>query len=413
VPQKKEGELQMSQPDSGQRPNPPVGGLYGPPGHATGRAAGPPAAPRRSRRFPARWIAVAVVLLAAVGAVTVIAVAGTGAGRRPAAGGPAAGAARGPAGTARPGLAGSGVPLATAGQPPAITRAQARQVLSRFWRVNNQANAQRSDALLGTIEAGSSYRLDAGAYRFDRASNPAGSGYAALALLRAAYYIPRQPLRAAYPHWFAAAVSYVPLGSPPGPAGSQYLLFSQASPGAAWKDVLEPGLLPAGSPAPRIAAGAGGYATAASPGPAADAAGLGIAPGRIGPVTAAALDHARTAAITAPAGLADLHDQAFWRSRLPAGSAASDAHQAGPGPVFGLRTSGGGAIVFYTVTAQLTLAPPHGQALRLEIPGYYNPGQAQTLVRTRYAEQFAAYDPPPGQGGPRIIADASGITSRG
>jgi hypothetical protein len=292
---------------------------------------------------------------------------------------------------------------------PAITRTEAQRILSRYWRINNQANRQRSSALLGTIEAGSSYRLDIGAYRFQRAASPSGSGYVPFAPVRAEYYIPRQSARGGWPHWFAAAVTYAALASPQHATGSGYLLFTQVTPGSAWKEVLEPYTLQGSGPGPVIATDAQGYATAVST---AAGSGLAIAPGQIGPFTAAALDGTGPAALTVPANLADLRDKAFWRSRLPATATVTDTHLPASGPVFGLRTVNGGALLFYPMTARLTLAPPAGQTFRLAVPGYYSPSQTLTIARIGYVEQFAAYDPPGGQGIPHIAADASSIAAR-
>jgi hypothetical protein len=307
---------------------------------------------------------------------------------------------------------GTGV-MAGGGQPPpapgpAVTVKQAEQVVSHYWKVNNEANEQRSDSLLGSIEAGGSYRMDAGAYRFDRASNPSGAGYVPFAASRTAYYIPRQPAGASYPHWFAVAVTVADLASPQQPTGSGYLVFSQASPGATWKDTAEPDTVAGSGPAPQIATDAQGYATQVT-GP----AGLSIAPGDISQLTASALDSPGTAAVKVPGNLADELDEAYWRSRLPAGSTDSDKHQAGAGPVFGLRTKDGGAVLFYAVSAQLTLAPPSGETFELEIPGYYSSSQTLTSADVRYIEQFAAYVPAAGRSGWQVVADVSSIASRG
>jgi hypothetical protein len=368
---------------------------------------GPPSY-HRGRRFPVRLAVTAGVAAAAVAAITVLVIPRHAAislspTANPAAGtgqrGSSASTGTEPAATASP---------ATGPAAATITRTGAQRILSRWWRVNNQANEQRSDTLLGTIEAGTSYRLDIGGYRFERASNPSAAGYVPFAPVRAAYYIPRQPA-GEWPHWFLASVTYAALASPRHATGSGYLLFTQASPGAAWKEVFEPYTLPASGPAPFIATDAQGYATAVSP--AADD-GLAIAPGRIGPVTAASLDGTGPASLTGPANLADVRDKAFWQARLPATATVTDRHLAAPGPVFGLRTVGGGALLFYSMTAQLTLAPPPGQTFRLNIPGYFSPAQALTSARIGYIDQFAAYDPPAGQAAPRIAADASSIAAR-
>lgn len=208
-----------------------------------------------------------------------------------------------------------------------------------------------------------------------------------------------------------AAVTYADLATPQHPTGSGYLLFSQASAGTTWKDVLEPDVLTGRGPAPHIATDAQGYATAVSP--AANAGGLSIALDDINQVTATSLDNSSSATIKAPTNLTDLHDEAFWSARLPAGSTDTDNHQAGPGPVFGLRTKDGGTLLFYSVTAQLTLAPPPGETFELAIPGYYSPSQTLTSAEVGYLEQFASCDPPTGQTDPHIVADISSITSRG
>src|ERR1700758_2485552 len=79
----------------------------------------------------------------------------------------------------------------------AVTMAQATQVLANYTTANNTANAQRSDSVLGTIEPGSSYAVDAGLYRLQQAENVAT--YPAFGPQRAQYYIPRET---AYPRWF-------------------------------------------------------------------------------------------------------------------------------------------------------------------------------------------------------------------
>jgi hypothetical protein len=363
---------------------------------------------QRRRRFPVRLIVTAGVAVAAVAAITAFVIPRHGAIRLSPAANPSAGTGQhGSSASTGTGATAAPSPAATA---PAITRAEAQRLLSRWSRVNNQANEQRSDALLGTIEAGSSYRLDIGAYRFERASNPSTAGYEPFAPVRAAYYIPRQPANGGYPHWFLASVTYAALASPQHATGSGFLLFTQAGPGAAWKEVLEPYTLPGTGPAPFIATDAQGYAAAITP--AADN-GLAIAPGQIGQATAASLDGTGLPALAVPANLADVRDKAFWRARLPATGTVTDRHLAAPGPVFGLRTVTGGALLFYSMTARLTLAPPPGETFRLNIPGYFSPGQALTSARIGYIDQFAAYDPPAGQGAARIAADASSIAARG
>jgi hypothetical protein len=368
---------------------------YGPREPGPRRAAGH----RRARRFPWHAVTITALLLAAIAAVTVATFPHDGSGAP--AGGPGATATSGTGVTIGGGQSASA-------QRPAITKKQAKQVVSHYWEVNNEANEQRSDSLLGTVEEGSSYRMDTGAYRFDRASNPSGAGYAPFDATHTAYYIPWQSASAAYPHWFAVAVTIADLTSPQHPTGSGYLVFSQASPGASWKDVVEPDMVTGSGPTPQIATDAKGYATQVDDG----TSGLSIAPGKISPMTASALDNPGTATIKVPGTLADEMDEAHWRSRLPAGSTDSDKHQAGAGPVFGLRTKDGGAVLFYSVSAQLALATPPGHSFELDIPGYYSCSQTLTSADIGYIEQFAAYVPPAGHSGSQIVADVSSIASR-
>jgi len=282
----------------------------------------------------------------------------------------------------------------------ALTMAQAQQVLAGYTTANNQANAQRSDTELATIETASSYAIDAGIYRVQGAENAAP--YPAFGPQRALYYIPRQT-SAAYPRWFVVQVSNADLNNPKKVTGTEYLLFTQASPGAPWKNAIEPYLLP-GATVPQVALGADGLATPVSPA----ATSLAVSPARIGQLTAASLDGAGPVAV--PDNLADRLDQQFWRSKIPA-AAVTDQHATAGGQVFGLATAGGGALLFYAGTAELTLTPPQGEVMHLSVPGFFSPGQNLSRAGIGYLEQFAAYVPPRGGTGPRVVADYSGITA--
>jgi hypothetical protein len=296
-------------------------------------------------------------------------------------------------GTAAPG---------TAAPPAPLTMTEAQGVLAGYTSANNGANAQRNDALLATIETGTSYTIDAGIYRVQRAEQ--APPYPAFGPARARYYIPRQQ-SAAYPRWFVAQVANANLASPGKVTGTEYLLFTQAAPGATWKNAIEPYLVP-GATAPAIALGSDGLATAISP----DTTSLAVAPARLPGLTAASLDGAGP--LPDPGNLADRLDLEFWRAKLPAASVSGRHAPASGGQVFGLRTADGGALLFYTDAAELTLAPPPGNVLRLTIPGFYSSGQALSRAGIGYLEQFATYVPAHGGTGLRVIADYSGITSR-
>jgi hypothetical protein len=338
-----------------------------------------------------RWLVLALVVVAGAGVVAGLVLTGAN-----------------PAGQARATHSPSPAPLqvvppvlqtpqhTTTGQAP-LTMAQAKQVLAAYTAANNAANAERSDTTLATIETGSSYAVDAGIYRVQQAQNAAP--FPAFAPRRAQYYIPRET---AYPRWFAVQVTNARLASPKMVYGTEYLLFTQAAPGAPWKNAVEPYLL-SGTTAPSVALGADGLAT-----PVTAATPLSIPSGKIAQVTASSLDG--TGPVADPGNLSDLTDRGFWQRKLPT-SSVTDSHAPSAGGVYGLRTAGGGALLFYTDAAELTLTAPAGEVMHLTVPGYYSPGQALTRAKIGYLEQFAAYDPPPGGSGLRVLADYSGITS--
>jgi hypothetical protein len=186
--------------------------------------------------------------------------------------------------------------------------------------------------------------------------------------------------------------------------GAGYVLFTRAAKGAAWKNALEPYLLPGSGPPPFVETDAEGYAIEAAL--TGNDPNLSVPPGQIQEATAASLEGTADT-VKNPGNLADLQDQASFRPRLPDGSADTDRHYVS-GPIFGLKTVGGGALMFYGLTARLSLALPPGGALELGIPGYYSPSQTLTSATVTYVDQFATYIPR-GPASPRVVADASGV----
>src|SRR6516162_5184498 len=291
-------------------------------------------------------------------------------------------------------------PPARPADAAALTMTQAQQVLAGYTTANNQANAQRSGTMLATVETGSSFAIDTGLYRQQQAQH--ATPYPAFAPMRTLYYIPRQAA-ATYPHWFVAKVFNAYMSNPKKVTGTEYMLFTQTAPGAPWKNTIEPYML-SGASVPQITVGADGLAT---PVPAGTAS-LAVSPARIGQLTAASLDG--TGTLGDPGNLADRLDAIFWQSKVPAAS-ITDQHATAGGQVFGLATAGGGALLFYTDTAELTLTPPQGEVMHLSVPGFYSSGQALKTAGVGYLEQFATYVPPRGGTGLRVVADYSGITA--
>jgi hypothetical protein len=228
--------------------------------------------------------------------------------------------------------------------------------------VNNTANESRSDTLLETVEAGSSYSMDAGTYQMGRVTDPANRQYTAFTAQNATYYIPRQPA-GVYPRWFVVRVTYADLAAPQHGTGAGYVLFTQAAENAPWKNDLEPYMLPGTGPGPFIETDSHGYAIAAG---ASDEAGLSVTSAQIQEATAGSLDGS-SATVKNPGNLADLRDEAYFSGKLSAGSTDADKHSAS-GRVFALETVGGGVLAFYALTAQLTLAPRPARPSRSASP---------------------------------------------
>jgi hypothetical protein len=338
--------------------------------------------------------------------------AGTGSpGPRPAG---SASAGTGPAST---GSASTGSASTAPSTPAAgpLTMAQAKGVLAAYTTVNNDANAQHSGTMLASVESGSSYAIDTGLYQEQQAAGTAP--FPAFSPVQATYYIPRDE-PAGGPRWFVVQVANAFDSNQEKVTSNEYLLFTQSAAGGAWQDTIEPYLL-SGASAPRVAVGADGLATAAGP----DAPSVTVPPSQLPAATAASLDGTDASgagtstgngAVAGPGNLADLADQKFWQGKVPGGT-VTDTHTAAAGAdgqEFALLTADGGALVFYTDAAQLTITPPAGTTLRLSIAGFYSPSQALSVAGVSYLEQFAAYDPPAGGGAPRVVADYSGITGK-
>ena len=288
-----------------------------------------------------------------------------------------------------------------------ITKAQAQSVVAGYTTANNSANAQRNATRLATIETGSSFAIDAGLYQMQQAAGSAA--YPAFGPVQTTYYIPRNE-PAGGPRWFVVQVANAFFSSPKRVTNTEYLLFTQATPVSPWLNSIEPYVL-SGANGPRIAVGADGFTTAV----AATATSAAVPPGRLATLTAASLDGTATgpAAVAGPGNLADRSAQQSWRGKLP-GATVTDTHAASNDGQFALLTASGGALVFYTDTAQLTITPPAGSMLNLAVPGFYSAAQPLTRAGLRYLDQFAAYDPPASQhaGAPSIVADYSGITAK-
>jgi hypothetical protein len=294
-------------------------------------------------------------------------------------------------------------PAATSSAP--LTQAQAQQVLAAYTTANNTANAQANMTLLAGVEAGSSLAIDSGIYAAKTATHAAP--YPAFGPAAASYYIPLEA-PATYPHWFAVRVTNALL-SGSAPSGkvinSEYLVFTQAAAGAPWLNSLEPFTLTSAT-TPSVALSASGYATAV----AATGTPLALPAATASATTAASLDSG-TGQPANPGNLADDNDLASFKKNLSPRPSITSRHSATTSPVFALRTTNGGALLFYDVAAQLTLTAAPGSTLHAGIPGFASTTSQSSELTLNYLDQFAVTDPPAASGTPaQVIADYSGLT---
>ena len=303
-----------------------------------------------------------------------------------------------------------------------ITPAGARQVLAQFTLANNKSNKLREASVLATYEGGSSYQIDAAGYRASLISDPKNKKYATVTYPDPVFYVPAQK---SYPAWFAVRVLTAgkDITSPP----TTYLLFTKQSASAPWIGILEPDTqgLPTQTP-PTVATDKAGYATQVDP---ADATGLPLAPSALPAKQVAYLDvvniptKAPRPGLPTPkrpkvvkfangkTDLGDLNDKKFWHSHMPSGSTQLDQHQVTTDPVYALRTTDGGALVFYNLTASLTIGTPGAVPFTMTMVGIFDGKDSMRAADVNYDDQFAVYEAAGASATPTVIANYSGAVS--
>lgn len=212
---------------------------------------------------------------------------------------------------------------------PALTKAQAQQVLANYQQVNNRANGTLDAKLLATVETGAQLEMDVAGYRLRRAKK---DKYTPFTYARPAFYLPRQDH---FPKWFAVdAVSG---------ATRHALLFTQARAGAPWLLTADP--FP-GSRLSDIALDKDGYATAVSP----TDGGAAVEPRRLAGVHAATLSTGASGMAPGPYttesrdALTKVQTELSRRGVTLTSDFAPDQQR-----VYALRTTGGGTLVWYVV----------------------------------------------------------------
>jgi hypothetical protein len=347
----------------------------------------------------------------------------------------------------------SGVSAASSGAAPAITLPRAREVFDAY--VATAARAARAkdkplalSVVTGVQRAVLAAVLDSHSVDITGTSSSASSGAYDSSLLISLSYAPEsygppvfyRPEAAGYPRFFVAGVTQTAKGSTPGrhpttliggatvPAdGTALMLFEQASAGASWL-LASTSDLAAGEALPKLAQDSAGAIPVVTP----SAAALLAQPDSVGALQAAVVDDgpASAAARAVAAGplttglYAGARDHADGL-RAPAGDVYQRELEGSPLPEFALRTADGGALAFYAMSLDETVAVPgeidKADPVRsgppITIPGSLLPflpsGQAAPLVQLSSVQtlSFAATDPPAALGKIAVIAVGGGLTS--
>jgi hypothetical protein len=258
----------------------------------------------------------------------------------------------------------------------ALTEAQARTVFTRYQKINNQANSHLSDKLISTIETGPMLKADLVDYKITRAGDE--PKIKAFTYRSPHFYIPGN----AGTPWFAVDAKST-LG------GEEFLVFVQS--GGTYK--LATSAWKSKDPFPSIALGPDGSATAVTG----------------GATTQVAASHSQYLTTTA----AGLRGDGFapgasttqlgktWEKNV-AKITQGGAWQGGTSwkprtdPVYALKTTDGGTLVWYTATQNLdyhTIQPntwyrPEKDFFALGPDRYYHTFHGTTLWK------FAAHLPP-------------------
>jgi len=212
---------------------------------------------------------------------------------------------------------------------PALTKIQAEQVLANYQKVNNRANAELDGGLLATVETGAQLEMDRAGYRLRAVKK---DKYTPFTYSRPSYYIPRQD---GFPKWFAINAT----------SGNtrHALLFVQDRQGGPWLLAADP--FPS-APLTGVNLDKDGYATAVSPRDT-DAA---VQPGKVAVAHAATLSTGAGGMAAGPytTGSRDVLTKIETELRKRGVTLTSD-FAPDQQRSFALRTTGGGALVWYVV----------------------------------------------------------------
>jgi hypothetical protein len=229
---------------------------------------------------------------------------------------------------------------------PAIGKGQAERVLANYQAVNNRANGALDGNLLATIETGAQLEMDRAGYRLRQAKK---DKYTPFVYSHPAYYIPRQD---SYPRWFAVEAT----------SGQtrHALLFTQERAGGPWLLAADP--FPS-SPLSGIALDKDGFATAVGPGD----TNAALQPRKVAGTHAATLSIGTGGMAPGPYtnesrdALTKVQAELRRRGVTLTSDFAPDQQR-----TYALRTTGGGALVWYVVRQSERYDMVHPGAVRTD-----------------------------------------------
>jgi hypothetical protein len=291
--------------------------------------------------------------------------------------------------------AGKGV---TATAAPAVSQAEARQVLSHYVKVNNQANGARDTTLLGTVEDGAVYERDkAGFQQYVTMAKEARKALAKPFRYTEVHF--QLPARAP---WFAAVARI--------DRTERHDLLVFARRGGGWKLTA---LVHLSESLPRKSKGPRGAAAVAD----AETRSGTLSPDELGDAftdlyaTGGAKEGARLARGTGPVrGALAVHrrrDEGIGRIGLRKRFAAAIPRHP---VIYALRTADGGVLAVVPVahTAQVTATRRGVDVTPSSVEAIYNPSVRERITDEQ-SGQIAGYLPPRGR--PRVLGAAYALVN--
>ena len=332
---------------------------------------------------------------------------------------------------------------------PAITTAQAQQVFDAYVATSAKAARTGDGPLALSVVTGTQRAVLAaglGSHPVVVHSTSSGSAYSSSlnitpSLGQHSYGTPTfyLPERAGYPRFFVADVPQTLTGAAPGSHatttvggatipvdGPALMLFEQSARSDPWL-LASDSQLPAGGSLPKLATDGTGHIPIVQP----SAAALLAQPDYVGPLQAAVVDDgpASTATKTVAGGTltTGMYQGAVNHvdgMRAPHGDVYQWELEGSSLPEFALRTADGGALVFYAMTLNTTVAVPDvinktspihsGPPIQvpLDLRTLLPTGQPAPRVELQSQQllSFAAIDPPTNNAKIQVVAIGGGLT---